>query len=91
MDGIDGQSNRVEFLAHNHVDLGGPEAIVFAEPAVQEVLRLSASMFLPEQGQSDAGAEQLGGYLCPVRYRALGTAGGNSRRSNSASEISMGH
>src|SRR3989344_1979913 len=43
-------------LAHDHVDLGGPEAVVLAEPAVLEALRVGESVFLPKQGQSYAGA-----------------------------------
>ena len=35
-------------LAHDNVDLGGPEAVVLAEPAVLEALRVSESIFLPE-------------------------------------------
>ncbi|RMW01988.1 hypothetical protein ALO99_200118 [Pseudomonas coronafaciens pv. porri] len=58
-------------LAHDHVDLGGPKAVVLAEPAVLEALRVSESIFLPEQGQSDAGAAQLRVYPCPVRHWAL--------------------
>ncbi len=44
------------FLAHDHVDLGGPEAVVLAEPAVLEALRVSESILLPEQSQGYAGA-----------------------------------
>lgn len=44
------------FLAHDHVDLGSPEAVVLAEPAVLEALRMGEPILLPEQGQGDAGA-----------------------------------
>lgn len=78
-----------------HIDLGGPEAVVLAEPAVLEALWLSESIFLPEQRQGYAGTAQLGVY---PRQSGIGrwsvgtgTAGGNSRRFNSASEISRGH
>lgn len=59
------------FLTHDHVDLGGPEAVVLAEPAVLKTLRVSESIFLPEQGQGYAGAAQLGVYPCPVGHWAL--------------------
>lgn len=44
------------FLAHDHVDLGRPEAVVLAEPAVLEALGMGESVLLPEQGQGYAGA-----------------------------------
>lgn len=44
------------FLAHDRVDLGGPKSVVLAEPAVLEALRMGEPIFLPEQGQRDAGA-----------------------------------
>jgi hypothetical protein len=50
------------FLAHDHIDLCGPEAVVLAEPAVLKALWMGESIFLPEQGQSNAGAMQLGVY-----------------------------
>lgn len=43
-------------LAHDHINLGGPEAVVLAEPAVLEALRMGESVLLPEQGQGYAGA-----------------------------------
>ncbi|MNN07898.1 hypothetical protein D3C81_1207340 [compost metagenome] len=43
-------------LAHDHIDLGGPKAIVLAEPAVLEALRMAESILLPEQGQRHTGA-----------------------------------
>ena len=43
------------FLAHDHVDLGRPEPVMLAEPAVLEALRMGESVLLPEQGQGDAG------------------------------------
>ena len=43
------------FLAHDHVELGGPEAVVLAEPAVLEALRVSEAIFLPKQRQRYAG------------------------------------
>lgn len=59
------------FLTHDYVDLGRPEAVVLAEPAVLEALRMSKSILLPKQGQSYAGAAQLGMHPCPVRQRTL--------------------
>ncbi|MCY1248407.1 hypothetical protein D9M72_618340 [compost metagenome] len=59
------------FLAHDHVDLGGPEAVVLAEPAVLKALRMSESVLLPEQSQSHAGAAQLGMRPSPIRHRPL--------------------
>ncbi|MDG6387842.1 hypothetical protein, partial [Pseudomonas syringae] len=35
------------------------------------LLRVSESIFLPEQGQSDAGTAQLGMDMSPVRHRTL--------------------
>ncbi|KAF1310697.1 hypothetical protein BLX42_12785 [Pseudomonas sp. SG-MS2] len=43
------------FLAHDHVDLCGPETVVLAEPAVLEALRMGEPIFLPKQGQGNAG------------------------------------
>ena len=45
-----------KFLAHDHIDLGRPEPVVLAEPAVLEALLMGESVLLPEQGQGDAGA-----------------------------------
>ena len=59
------------FLAHDHVDLGGPEPVVLAEPAVLEALRMGESIFLPKQGQGYAGAAQLCVDMSPVRHRTL--------------------
>ncbi|OSR47369.1 hypothetical protein BV324_05638 [Pseudomonas syringae pv. actinidiae] len=59
------------FLAHDHIDLGGPEAVVLAEPAVLKALRVGESIFLPEQRQGDAGAARLSVYPRPVRHRPL--------------------
>ncbi|MNL09405.1 hypothetical protein D3C87_1301650 [compost metagenome] len=59
------------FLTHDHVDLGGPEAVVLAEPAVLEALRMGESVLLPEQGQGYAGAAQLSMRPCPIRHRTL--------------------
>lgn len=41
--------------AHDHSNLRGPEAVVLAEPAVLEALRVTESVLLPKQGQGDAG------------------------------------
>jgi hypothetical protein len=68
------------FLAHDHVDLGGPEAVVLAEPAVLEALRVSESVLLPKQSQRYAGAAQLGVDMSPVRYRTLITGDSGRRR-----------
>lgn len=68
------------FLAHDHVDLGRPEPVVLAEPAVLEALRMSESVLLPKQGQGYAGAAQLGVDMSPVRYRTLITGDSGRRR-----------
>ncbi|MNN54866.1 hypothetical protein D3C81_1697060 [compost metagenome] len=47
---------RTMFLTHDHIDLGGPEAVLLAEPAVLETLRMAESIFLPKQSQRHAGA-----------------------------------
>ncbi|MNN22238.1 hypothetical protein D3C81_1355890 [compost metagenome] len=59
------------FLAHDHVDLGGPEAVMLAEPAVLEALRMAESILLPKQGQGYAGTAQFGMDMSPVRHRTL--------------------
>ncbi|MNG19155.1 hypothetical protein D3C84_1032870 [compost metagenome] len=66
------------FLAHDHVDLGGPEAVVLAEPAVLEALRMAEPILLPEQSQSHAGAAQFCVNMSPVGHRPL--LAGNRRR-----------
>src|SRR3546814_13823059 len=48
-------------LAHAHVDLGGPKAVVLAEPAVLEALRESESIFLPAQKIGRATGRERGG------------------------------
>lgn len=63
------------FQAHDHVDLGAPEAVVFSEPAVLTALRVSEPIFLPKQNQRYAGAAQLYVNMSPVRYRTLITGG----------------
>ncbi|OSN64552.1 hypothetical protein BV351_05600 [Pseudomonas syringae pv. actinidiae] len=78
------------FLAHDHIDLGGPEAVVLAEPAVLEALRVSESIFLPEQGQSDAGTAQLGMDMSPVRHRTLITGHIGRRRKKMPLQLGVG-
>ncbi|OSN44037.1 hypothetical protein BV346_05405 [Pseudomonas syringae pv. actinidiae] len=77
-------------LAHDHVDLGGPKAVMLAEPAVLEALRVSESIFLPEQGQSDAGTAQLGMDMSPVRHRTLITGHIGRRRKKMPLQLGVG-
>jgi len=65
-------------LAHDDVDLGGPEPVVLAEPAVLVALWMGQAIFLPEQGQGDAGATHLSVSQRPVGHWTLIT--GNRRR-----------
>ncbi len=78
------------FLAHDHVDLGGPEAVVLAEPAVLEALRLSESILLPEQRQGYAGTAQLGMDMSPVRHRTLITGHSGWRRKKMPLQLGVG-
>jgi len=80
---------RTMSLAHDHINLGGPEPVVLAEPAVLEALRVAEPILLPEQGQGDAGAAQLRVSPCPVRHRTL-IASGNRHRSSSMSDNAVG-
>lgn len=61
-EGVAGRAEDVDentvFLTHNHVDLGGPEAVAHAEPAVLEALRMGESILLPKQGQGDANRRE---------------------------------
>lgn len=66
------------FLARDLIDLGVPEPVVLAEPTVLKALWVAESVLLPEQGQGDTGAAQLGVSPCPVRHWAL--LAGNRRR-----------
>lgn len=75
-------------LTHDYVDLGRPEAVVLAEPAVLEALRVSEPIFLPKQSQRYAGAAQLGVDMNPVRYRTLIT--GDSGRQRKKMPLQLG-
>ena len=59
------------FLAHYHVDVGGSEVVVLAEPAVLETLQMGESVLLPRQGKGYAVAAQLGMHPSPVWHRTL--------------------
>ncbi|RML48258.1 hypothetical protein ALQ97_01818 [Pseudomonas savastanoi pv. glycinea] len=78
------------FLAHDHIDLGGPEAVVLAEPAVLKALRVGESIFLPEQRQGDAGTAQLSVYPRPVRHRPLIAWHGWSWREQKPLQLGIG-
>ena len=78
---------RAMLLAHDHIDLGSPETVALAE-AVLKTLRLTELVLLPEQGQGDTGATQLGVSPCPVGHWTLIT--GNRRRWRKQTSLQLG-
>ena len=81
-------------LPHRRRDALPPVAVALAEPAVGVALGVLGAILLPEQSQRHAAPLQLRMDVRPVRLDARRadavSAGGNNRRSSSASSISSG-
>jgi len=60
------------FLTHDHVDAPLPGAVVLAEPGVAVAVRVAGAVLLPEQGQGDVLAGELGMHGRPVGRPGVG-------------------
>jgi len=60
------------FLAHDHVDAPLPGAVVLAEPGVGVAVGVAGAVLLPEQGQGDVLAGELGVHGRPVGLLGVG-------------------